>query len=90
MKYVYYRMINVGVWSLDPTGNYRSTGACPTSEEESPTESRHWWRWRQPTTNESKSRDEEPGGDGEVEGRALDSMDKLHRERIVFKRHGIM
>ena len=39
----------------------------------------------QPTTNESKSRDEEPGGDGEVEGRALDSMDKLHRERIVFK-----
>ena len=28
---------------------------------------------------------QEPGGDGEVEGRALDSMDKLHRERIVFK-----
>ena len=42
----------------------------------------------QPTTNESKSRDEEPGGDGEVEGRALDSMDKLHRERIVFKGTG--
>ena len=74
MKCVYYRMkMYYSVWSLDPTGNSRLTGACPTSEEESPTESRHWWRW--PTTNESKSRDEEPGGDGEVEGHALDSMD---------------
>ena len=84
MNNVYYRMIRYySVWRLDPTGNYRSTGACPTPEEES----RHWWRWRQPTTNELKSRDEELGGDGEVEGRALDSMDKLHGERIVFKRH---
>ena len=28
---------------------------------------------------------QEPGGDGEVEGRAPDSMNKLHMERIVFK-----
>ena len=61
---------------------YKSTGACPTPEEESP----HgvWWRWQQPTTKRRRLR-KEPGGDGEVEGRALDSMDKLHRERIVFK-----
>ena len=37
---------------------------------------------------ESRNNDKAPGGNGEVEGshrRALDSMDKLNRERIVFK-----
>ena len=28
---------------------------------------------------------QESGGDGEVEGRALDSIDELHRERIGIK-----
>ena len=30
------------------------------------------------------------GGDGEVEGRALDSMDQLNREIIIFKGTGIL
>ena len=34
---------------------------------------------------ESNNSEGAPGGDGEVEGCALDSMDKLHREIIVFK-----
>ena len=77
-------------WSLDPMGNYWSKGTCPTSKEESPTESRHCWRWWQPTTQleESRNNDKAPGADGEVEGRALDSMDKLNMERIVFKGTG--
>ena len=39
----------------------------------------------EPTTQaeEPQNSDRAPGGDGEAEGR--DSMDKLHRERIVFK-----
>ena len=70
---------------LGPHGElYKSTGACPTPEEESP-------HVQTPVAvaaaddQTSRRLIQEPGGDGEVEGGALDSMDKLHRETIVFK-----
>ena len=54
-------------------GNYRSRGACPTSEEESPTgpDTGGGGGSRRPTSRRLRL---EPGGDGEVEGRTLDSV----------------
>ena len=86
MKDIYYSIINVlQCLELGPRGElYKSTGACPTPEENPP---------RRPDTGgggtsddqSSRRRRQEPGGDGVVEGRALDGMNELHRERIVFK-----
>ena len=59
------------VMSLDPTGNYGSTGACPASQEE--------------FCPDTGGGDEEPGGDGRWRVAHFDSMDKLNTERNVFK-----
>ena len=85
IEYIYYIIINVLQYlELGPHRElYKSTGACPTPEEESP----HGVQTPVAVADDQTSRKliQEPGGDGEVEGRALDSMDKLQRERIVFK-----
>ena len=65
-------------------GNHRSEGTCPTSEKNPPRspDTGGGGGSRRPTSRRQK---QEPGGDGEVEGRALDSLEKLHGERILFK-----
>ena len=80
-------MINVlQCLELGPHGElYKSTGACPTPEEESPHGVQTPVAVAAADDQTSRRLIQEPSGDGEVEGRALDSMDKLHRERIVFK-----
>ena len=90
MKDVYYRMINVlQCLELRPRGiiDQRAPAQHPKKNPPRSPDTGGGGGSRRPT---SRRADEEPGGDGEVEGRALDSMDKLHRERLVFKRHGIM
>ena len=69
-------------WSLDPEGNHSSEGACPKSEKNPPRSPDTGGGSRRPT---SRRRRQEPGGDGEVEGRALNRLEELHGERILFK-----
>ena len=87
IEYIYYIIINeLQCLELGPHGELcKSTGAFPTPEEESPHGVQTPVAVAAADDQMSPRLRQEPGGDGEVEGCTLDSMDKLHRERIVFK-----
>ena len=74
-----------GVWSLNPTGNYTDQWAPAQRLKKNPPRSPDTGVGGAADDQSSRRLGQESGSNGVVEGRALDSMDKLHRERIIFK-----